>query len=118
MIDEFFDNIDVNLFDNMATQLECTVAQCDLGDGGAKWKTAALSENNAMKYLERHVTNAHGQHDAMGRTNVGGGAGGNSRQVKVSMVDGLICIEKHFEATMTGASSELQTGVIPDCKVD
>ena len=56
MIDEFFDNIDVDLFDNMATQLECTVTQCDLGDGGAKWKTPALSENNAMKYLERRET--------------------------------------------------------------
>ena len=28
----------------------------------------------------------------MGRTNVGGGAGGNSRQVKVSMVDELVCM--------------------------
>ena len=83
MIDEFFDNIDVNLFDNMATQLECTVTQCDLGDGGAKWKTPALSENNAMKYLERHETNAHGQNDGGGRANVAGGAGGKSRLAKM-----------------------------------
>ena len=60
MIDEFFDNIDVDLFDNMATQLDCTVPQCDLGDGGARWRTPALSENNAMKYLESHGTYAHG----------------------------------------------------------
>ena len=83
MIDAFFDNIDVDLFDNMATQLDCTVLQCDLGDGGARWKTPALSENNALKYLERHEINAHVQHDGGGRANVGGGAGGKSRLAKI-----------------------------------
>ena len=82
MIDKFFDNIDVDLFDKMATQLDCTVPQCDLGDGGARWKTPALSENNALKYLERHVTDAHGQHDGGGGANVGGGAGVKSRLAK------------------------------------
>ena len=61
MIDHFFYNIDVDLFDNMPIQLECTITQCDQGDGGAKWKTLALSEDNALKYLVRHEENAHGR---------------------------------------------------------
>ena len=96
MIDEFFDNIDVDLFDNMPTQLDCTVPQCDHGDGGAKWKTPALSEDNALKYLERHVTDAHGQQDG-GGTAGGGSAGGKSKLAKIprSTVSGG-CIQEEF----------------------
>ena len=45
----------------MPIQLECN--ECDKGDGGAKWKTPALSEEVALKLLERHETIAHVQQD-------------------------------------------------------
>ena len=55
MIDENpFDNIDVDPFDNMPIQLECYLPECDKGPGGATWKTPALSEENALKLLDRH----------------------------------------------------------------
>ena len=61
MIDEFFDNIEVHLFNNMATQLDCTVPQCDLGDGGAKWKTPALSEDRPRGFVLRlHLDTSQG----------------------------------------------------------
>ena len=33
-----FNILDEDLFDNMPTQLECTVPKCEQGDGGAKGK--------------------------------------------------------------------------------
>ena len=54
MIDQHFDNIDMDLFDNMPIQLECNVPECYKGSGGATWKTPALSEENALKLLKRH----------------------------------------------------------------
>ena len=82
MIDEIFDNIDMDLFDNMPIQLECNVPECDKGPGGVTWKTPALSEENALKLLERHETVAHVQQDGGGATG-GGGAVGRSRLAKI-----------------------------------
>ena len=97
MIDEFFENIDVDLFDNMTTQLECTVPQCDLGDRGAKWITPALSENNALKYLESHETYAHGPRNYYSELQSGGIQWGCSRKEVYQVW--------------------WKTGVVPDCKV-
>ena len=87
MIDQFynkidedlFSNIDMDLFDNMPFQLECKLPECDKGPGGVTWKTPALSEENALKLLERHETIAHVQQDGRGA----GGAGGRSRLAKI-----------------------------------
>ena len=83
MIDQFYDNIDEDLFndtdadllDNMPIQLECNVPECDKGPDGVTWKTPALSEENALKLLERHETIAHVQQGGAGAGG-GGGAGG------------------------------------------
>ena len=69
------------IIDDMPVQLEYTVPVCGHGDRGTKWKTAALSEDNALKLLERHVADAHGQRD--GEAAAGGGAGGRSRLAKI-----------------------------------
>ena len=80
MIAEFFDNIDVDLFDNMPIQLECDVPECDLGDGGARWRTPVLSEENALKYLESHETHAHGPRNYSSELQRGGIQWGCSRK--------------------------------------
>ena len=72
-----FESIYVDLFDNMHIQLKCNVPECDKGPGGATWKTPALSEENALKLLERHKTVAHVQQDGGGAAG-GGDAGGKS----------------------------------------
>ena len=90
MIDEFFDNIDVDLFDdinvdlndNMSVHLECDVPECDKGPGGVKWKTTAVSEEYALKLLERHERLSHAQQNDGGHA-VAGGAGGKSRLAKI-----------------------------------
>ena len=72
MIKQFYDINNVDLFDNMPRdpiQLDYTIPQFDHGDNGdarAKWETPALSEDNALKYLESDVTDAHGQQDGGG----------------------------------------------------
>ena len=76
MIDQYFDNIDMDLFDNMPIQLECNGPECYKGPGGVTWKTPALSEENTLKLLERHETVAHVQQD-------GRGAAGRSRLAKI-----------------------------------
>ena len=85
MIDKFFDNINVDLFDNIPIQLECNVPECDKGPGGVTWKTPALSEENALKLLKRHKTIAHVQQDGGGAGGArgAGGAGGISRLAKI-----------------------------------
>ena len=82
MIDEFFGNSDVELFDNMPIQLECDVPECDKGPGGIKWKTPAVSEENALKLLERHERLSHVHQDGGGGGGAGG-AGGKSRLAKI-----------------------------------
>ena len=66
--------------DDMPVQLEYTVPACGHGDGGTKWKTPALSEDNALKLLDRHEADAHGQRDGGAAA---GGAGGRSRLAKI-----------------------------------
>ena len=75
------------------------LSSCDQGDGGAKWKTLALSEDNDLKYLERHVTDAHGQQNR-GEAAGGGGAGGRSRLAKIPRptVSGG-CSQEEFNGT-------------------
>ncbi len=51
----------------MSVELECP-ARCDLGVGGAKYKTPALEINNAFEMLDRHLADCHGLY--------GGGGGG------------------------------------------
>ena len=61
--------------------------ECDKGPGGIKWKTPAVSEENALKLLEQHERLSHVQQDGGG----GGGAGGageKSRLTKIPRVNG------------------------------
>ena len=74
--------IDVDLFDNLPIELECDVPECDKGPGGIKWKTPAVSEENALKLLERHERLSHVQQDGGGGGGAGG-AGGKSRLAKI-----------------------------------
>ena len=67
---------------NMPVQLECTIPECDHGDGGAKWTTPVLSEDIALKLLKRNEASAHDQQDG-GAAAGGGGAGGRSRLAKI-----------------------------------
>ena len=56
------DNFTSNLFDEFLTmlvELECTAQACMAGLGETRWKTQALSENNAMRMLELHEKNYH-----------------------------------------------------------
>jgi hypothetical protein len=45
-------------------RLECTYDGCTAGEGGAKFKTPALSPAQALAYLGLHREAAHGQHGA------------------------------------------------------
>ena len=51
----------------MSVELECP-AHCDLGVGGAKYKTPALEFDFALQMLDIHLADGHGIH--------GGGGGG------------------------------------------
>ena len=54
------DNFNSNLFDEfptMSVELELTAQVCTAGPGEIRWKTKALSENNAMWMLELHEKN-------------------------------------------------------------
>ena len=37
--------------------LDCPAAECKLGDGGARYRTPQLEEDNAMRMLELHARN-------------------------------------------------------------
>ena len=50
MIDEFFNNLNMDLFDNMPIQKECNVPECDKEPEGETWKTRALSEIMPRSY--------------------------------------------------------------------
>ena len=45
----------------MLRVLVCPITGCTLGNGGARWRTPPLSENGAMRYMERHRAAVHGQ---------------------------------------------------------
>ena len=81
-------------FNDMPVQLECTVPECDYGDGGAKWTNPALSEDIALKLLEIDEAIAHDQQDD--GPAAGGGAGGRSRLAKIARpsVSGGCCHEE------------------------
>ena len=49
---QMFDPFASLFIDDMPVQLECTVPACGHGDGGTKWKTPALSEDNALKHSD------------------------------------------------------------------
>ena len=60
--------------DKMSVELECT-ACCDLGVGGAKYKTPALEIDSACKMLDRHLADCHGVHGEGGGEAVAEGEG-------------------------------------------
>ena len=53
------------LFNKMSVELECP-ARCDLGIGGAKYKTPALEFDFAFQLLDRHLADGHGLHGERG----------------------------------------------------
>ena len=49
--------------------LECPNAECNLGASGAKYKTPEVEIEFAMKLLELHVQQNHGQGQVVGAAN-------------------------------------------------
>ena len=50
----------------MSTVVECTVLECNHGEGGIRWRTPALPDWDAIEMLKLHRVDVHGKH-------VGGG---------------------------------------------
>jgi len=78
------DNFNINLFDEfptMSVELECTSQACTAGLGEMRWKTQALSENNAMRMLRLHEKNYHPV--IVQAAPAGGDGGTKSRLVKL-----------------------------------
>ena len=65
----------------MSVELECTAQPCTVGPGETRWKTKALSENNAMRLLDLHEKN---YNPVIVQAALAGGDGGTkSRLVKL-----------------------------------
>ena len=81
------------LFNKMSVELECP-ARCDLGIGGAKYKTPALEFDFAFQLLDRHLADGHGLHGEGGGGAAAEGEGG-VQLVRPSISRG--CSQKEFE---------------------
>ena len=80
------------LFDKMSVELECT-ARCDLGVGGAKYKTPALEFDNALQMLDRHRADCH--EGRGGRSGEAATEGWGEVLVRPSLSRG--CSQREFE---------------------
>ena len=47
-------------------QLDCTAAECKLGDGGGRYKTPEMEVEHALELLKLHVKNHEQQQDNSG----------------------------------------------------
>ena len=65
------------VIDEMTTMLECPHQECNHGEGGARWRTQPLPENNAMDMMDFHMDDLHGQQLGGGGWEVHDGGGGN-----------------------------------------
>ena len=63
------DNLDVIAM--APVMLECPNAECNLGTSGAKYKTPEVEIEFAMKLLELHVQQNHGQGKVVAAANTG-----------------------------------------------
>ena len=99
----------------MSVELECP-AHCDLGVGGAKYRTPALELDFALQMLDIHLADGHGIH--------GGGGGGVAAEgegvvlVRPSISRGCSREEfEHFKMAWTNyvkASNETNDVIIRD----
>jgi hypothetical protein len=85
------------LIDQMPMELEWPTQGCNHGEGGARWKTHPLTENNAMKMLELNIAVAHGQQQGGGGGAVRDG-GGKVQLAKISRpVNSGGCSQEDFK---------------------